>query len=481
MNIQQEREYILSENNTAQQQFIDLLEYFTPSSTKEIRITEPLSGELDFSILNGLGFHHIKAIYLGDGKITQISNLPKTLVQFHCGNQLLTTLNGLPTGIKQIDVSHNYLSDIELQGLTELVKLNCSHNQLTELNNLPATLEELYCVKNDIHRLDLAGLTELRVLHCSDNKLMLIQNVPDRLDELRMENNPMAEIEHIPRNAAESKEKRKQSGSSEPDDAEIKIDYVEAIREYFNMKQKYEKKRLDMKRAAFEKAGNKKRGKLAAASVQPRCINCLRKVGTIFDKRDNKYIAICGDTKDPCNLNIQLYSGHYYNHIEMYVFSKEILEESKESIIKQKLDTLFNFITESYASNAFKKELANYQESSEIYKDFDDKYEQTYHNMHKQELLIRKHAEFYEVLETIQGLMEEYKKTGEKETLKTAMQTYKEQVLPKIEHIRRLKYEVIEVLEENEVSRLVQLEAPVSKVDFTFDAELPHVIRFTKK
>jgi flagellin-specific chaperone FliS len=165
----------------------------------------------------------------------------------------------------------------------------------------------------------------------------------------------------------------------------------------------------------------------------------------------------------------------------MYVLSKEVLEESKEAIIIQKLDTIFNFITESYVSNAFKKELVNYQESSEIYKDFYDEYEQTYHNMHKRELLIRKNAELYEVLETIKELMEEYKKTGEKETLKTAMLTYKEQVLPKIEHIRRLKYEVIEVLEENEVSRLVQLEVPLSKVDFSFDGELPHVIRFTKK
>ena len=467
MNIQEERQYILSENNTAQEQLVDLLEYFTPSS-KEIRISEPLCGDVDFAILDELGFRNVKSIYLGDGKLTQVSNLPKTVVRFHCGNQLLTTLSGLPTGIKELDVSHNYLSDIELQGLTELVKLNCSHNQLTELD-LPASLEELYCEHNDINRLDLAGLSELRILHCSDNKLMLIQNVPDRLDELRMENNPMAEIDHTPRKAEAPHES----------DAEIKIDYIEALRDYFHMKQKYDKKRLDLKRAAFEKAGNKKQGKLAAASVKSNCVNCNRKVGTIFDRRDDKYIAICGDTKNPCNLNIQLYSGHYYNHIEMYMYSKEILDESKEAIMRQKLDTLFNYITEAVATNAFKKELENYQDSSDTYKQFNDEYEQTYHNMHKQELLVRKNAEFYEVLETVQGFIEEYKKTGEKESLKSAMQTYKEDVLPKIEHIRRLKYEVVE-MEEGEVSRLVQLEVPLSKVDFTFGPELPHVIRFAK-
>ena len=57
------------------------------------------------------------------------------------------------------------------------------------------------------------------------------------------------------------------------------------------------KKLYELKRA-YEKGTNKKMKKKLINSVSAPCVKCKRDVGSIFKKDDNKYIAICGDSKN---------------------------------------------------------------------------------------------------------------------------------------------------------------------------------------
>lgn len=471
MNIQEEREYILSENNTAQQQVNDLLTTLTPSSTVELNIEDALSGNIDFSVLNSLGFTKIKTIHLGKGKITGIIHIPNQVTVFNCADNILTTLS-LPKSILELNCANNHISHIGFDGIHSLVKINCSHNELTELAHIPDSIQEIDCDNNHITHLDLNGLTLLKVLHCSNNKLMIIQNLPAKLDDLKMDNNPMAEIEHT----ATTKTNKKAIEKS----TEIKIDFMEALREYFRLKAKYEKKMHDLKKTAFQSTTNKRIGKLRAASVKPQCVNCNRKVGSIFFKKDDKLVALCGDKDNPCNLNIQLYSGIFFNYENALTSHKSILYDTKDAIITQKLDTIFNYLSESQSSVLFKKELDNYNETSIAYKEIFDDYEKTYNNMHKRELIQRKNSEIYELVETIHTMMNEYTKTNNTEILKTAVQMQMEELIPKIEFLRRLKYDIMEMVEDkNEQYHLVQREVPLSKIDFTY-SEPSHVIKYVK-
>ena len=187
MNIQEERQYILAENNTAQQHLIDLLETLTPSKTVDLNITEALSGKLDFSILDSMGFKKIRSIHLGKGQITDIDHIPKTVSKLFCENNILISLENLPSTILEIHCSHNHISQIELTNLSALVKLNCTDNELAELENIPETIEEIYCDNNYITQLDLDNLVNLKVLHCSNNKLMILRNLPAQLEDLKMD------------------------------------------------------------------------------------------------------------------------------------------------------------------------------------------------------------------------------------------------------------------------------------------------------
>lgn len=472
MNIQEEKTYILSENNTAQQQLIDLLDTLNPTTTVELNIDYALSGAVDFSILGSMGFTKIKKINLGKGKITSIDHIPNTVTEFNCPENILIHLK-LPSEIKIVNCSHNHISDLELDGIHHLTKLNCEYNELTELDPIPESIQEIHCSHNHLTRLDLNELTNLKVLHCSHNKLMIIQNLQIQLEDLKMDNNPMPEIEHTARNA-------KQNAKAK-DESETKIDYIEGLHEYFRLKNNYMMAVTALKQKVFLKATNKsvKNRKAAVAAIKPKCIHCKRPVGTIFAKRGDEYIALCGDKDNPCELNIKIYSGYYFDTDNALYSNREILNDSKEAIIIQKLDTLFNYITESQSALIFKKELENYTENTEIYRDAYDKYQETHNNMHKRELIARKNTEIYELLESIQTLLNEYEKTNNKEILKTAVQMQMDELIPKLEFLRRLKYEIMEMFEDKHgILHLVQRELSQINMDITY-GEPGHVIKFT--
>ena len=235
-----------------------------------------------------------------------------------------------------------------------------------------------------------------------------------------------------------------------------------------------------MKKKAFLSTTNKKKGKLKAASIKPLCINCSRNVGTIFNKQNDAYTAICGDTQSPCNLNIKIYNG-YYNDLETLLYGmKDEFDDSKNAIIIQKIKTIFNYLSDSQSANLFKKELSNYNDISSLYKIVLDVYDQIYNNMHKKELIIRKNEEIYELLENIKIVLNEYTTTNNIELLKTAVQMQHDDLIPKIEFLRRLKYEIMEMnSDKNGMIHLIQNPVPLSKIVYSYD-EPSNIVKFTK-
>ena len=114
------------------------------------------------------------------------------------------------------------------------------------------------------------------------------------------------------------------------------------------------------------------------------CIKCKRDVGSIFKKVDNKYIAICGDSKEPCGLDIKIYDGDSEGSF-MNVFSNidKQFEDSKLKIITHKLDTVFNYIDENASTEVYKTFLENYNNVYEEFNYLFDKYQELYFSEEK--------------------------------------------------------------------------------------------------
>jgi len=474
--IREQRTDVIQTRNTAQTRLHYILETQNKASTKLI-LNEPLAGDLDFSILPEFGMSNVTEIRIGSGEITNIIGLPASLQTFFCENNLLTELENLPTKLRVLEIPHNYLVSIDVSKLGQLDTLVLSDNKITDLKNLPASITELVCNGNELVKLDLQSVPHLKKLNISNNKITLIENMPEGIFEFNMENTPTIEF----RTSSVAEVIHKTMKTNEDTDAATQSrTYDDALREYFRLKTKYENKVYAARKKVFERAPNKRTGKLAVAAVKPQCIKCGRPVGSLFFHEKNRYVASCGDAQAPCSLNIQLFAGRIVPLSYMLYLFKEDAENMKDTIIRQKLDTLFNYVSEERSVELFKKELEAYTENSKAFKELLDSHTELYESDHKREQINKKNGEIFVLNEKIQALLAEYEKTGNREILITAMVMQVKELGPEVRNLRMLENEVTEVGEGDKEGeyRLCQYPVALSKLDYSF-GEPPRVIKFS--
>jgi hypothetical protein len=483
--IKQQREDIIKENNTAQERLKDILETIN-KRTNILDIREPLHGDIDFSILKD-GFSNVKTIILPEGEITNIFNIPEGITHLNIDKNLLFELNELPSSLTHLEVKYNYLSNIDFTDLKYLEEINISYNQITTLENLPPELIVLNCQDNQLRSLDLRGLNKLNVLNCSYNKLTIIENLPENIRDFNYDNNPSIEF----RNS--NKIPKEKSGKQEDEERLMlqQISYEDSLKHYFSLKQKYDKSLLETKQNLFYSSPTKKIARQKILQLKPACIYCKRPVGTIFSKKDNRYMALCGDTQNPCKLKIEIFSGNFGSNIDLLYKFKEHIDELKDDIIREKLDNLFNYKNEERSVAIFKKKLEEYNFDSSMLKELLDRHNENYNNSHKKELIQKKQDVVYKYIENISELLKEYEQTDNIEILKSAVYIQKTDLLPEINNLRILRNELMEMNHEVVISGgfgvnplinyyLFKNEVTLSKNDFTF-GEPPRVVHFSMK
>jgi hypothetical protein len=501
--------------NKATQQLQKQLSQYPLKNITSISLKN-LTGNLNLQILKENGFYNIKYIYLEDGNITNIENIPESIHHFVCKNNLLNKLPILPRNLKFLNVEKNLITDIDLSNIPNLTNLNVSNNELIEINDIPTTITELNVSFNKLVRLDLKGVDKLKILKCNDNNLITIQNIPFlSLNEISYFHNPLKEIQQLmnnkkiivrsineviqqqppppppPLNKKDEDEEFKERNDEEEEDIEPieNIEYKYAIKKYFKLKTQYEtsvKKQTHDLRKKYK--NDKRKLNVHLTSLKGKCVVCARNVGNIFIKKNNHYIALCGDIqKSPCRLNIKIYNGIYYNFFEDMHFFKENTELSKQKIIAQKMDVLFNYVNDTDAMKYFKETFTEYNENNKSFMFLFDKYKLIYNNPIKQELIHVTNEKIYSIIAQINEIMEEYKKNPtNKDLLKTAIEMQTTELMPETEKLRKIKYEFVEVINtfhtgdfSDEVEKSVLIENEFAPTKFIYMVEPPKVIKFT--
>ena len=468
--------------NTAQNDLIAYLEN-APPQINEIRISESLKGDLNFEVLAEYGIRNISAIVLAPGEITSVRNIPETVTSFVCPNNQLANFADLPRNLVVLDVHDNRITTIDISKLNELKTLNISNNQLTALDSIPASIETILCDNNQIKKIDLSTAIQLQVLHCANNPFIQVVNPPATLRDFVMDENAMSEIQNTNNESVEDDK----IISENPAAPINKKDYMESLYAYFRLKSKYENDTYKKRKAIYEKAETKKDAKKLLAEYKPKCVNCKRAVGSIFATSDRRYLAKCGDPANPCPLDIEIFLGYYDNIHTDLTFFKENLEKTKGYIIRQKLDTLFDYTTEEDAVADFKENLDTYNETSVYYNQVKTKYDEIFSNEDTLQEIKEKEYDIKMILYDIDEMTRKYKETEEPQFIKDAIEIHVKNLLPAIEHVRRLKYPTMRIINEKEnddetgqimnVNRLYQLEYKLNDLDFTF-GESPEVIKY---
>lgn len=464
--IYEQRESIIRDSNTAQTVFLDIIKDLKPDLV-ELNIKTPLEGDLDLSVCK---FSKLRSIMFGEGKITNIRNIPQHIVKLVCAGNLLVELNDLPNSLLHLDCARNYLTTIDFKHIPNIQELHCEENKINEMVALPKSLIALYCDQNKLRHIDLKDMPNLRTLHVSNNPLIIVENLPETIHEFVSDNNPIPMTESTRDDAPK-------------DRIEKKLNYEEALTKYFKLKTKYETDVKEKRRSAYKRGVNRKDKITRAAAVRPKCINCRRPVGSIFSTDINGYRAICGDKDHPCKLDIKLNRGNYELSEAILGTFKDALDDTKDRIIKLKMDTLFNYVSESTSSKLFKKKMEDFNKDSKIYKDELDRYNDLYNNAHNQELYKSKMETIYELQKNIRTLLAEYANTGDNNVLSIAVVTHKNDLIPEIENLRRLKYDIMEVnIDTNangpDISNLFQSEVALSRCEYLY-GESPSVVKFS--
>lgn len=432
----EEREQIISNNNIATDQLKSYLETSTKPLNR-IHIGYSLFGDIDFAVLKELNMGIPKEIIIEEGKVTNVYNVPEGVETLKIQKNMLYELKDLPKSIKVLDVEENYLQKIELSGLNDLKEVNLSHNQLQEVDTFPGSLTSISISHNKLKMLDLKDIDNLEYLNVSNNIITLIENFPENgIPEFIMENTPSIEFRGSIPELQDNKRKEKTQKMN---------DFKKALSAYFKLKSKYEKKLFELKKQAYKKADSKKKGREAAQKILPQCIKCKRKVGTIFQKTPNSYIAICGDTENPCGLQIKIFAGNFdYYERELY-FYHESREISKSKIIQEKMNNIFSYTDDNDAKQLYEKHLDDFNIENELLDEMTNLHKELFYNKDKKKEIAEKEGKIFEIQQSNQELLEDYNKTNKNEILKQIVKNNIHELEPLFKKITQLKYEIQEV------------------------------------
>jgi hypothetical protein len=330
---------------------------------------------------------------------------------------------------------------------------------------------------NRIRELDLDGLTKLEKLHCNGNPLLTIRNFPDTIHDFLMENNPTLQLL-----------KRSENNDQMEQVEVVNVEVEDAIKQYYDLKTKYEQKMSSIKKSIYDSMSKKKQRDERIARLSDAkypCVKCGRLVNTIFSNQNRILKAMCGDREHPCNLNIEIDAGFYIDLKNTIVKFSEDLEDRKENIIKIKMDSLFGYRTDKSAVRKFNKEFEEYESSEKILKNMSEIYDKLYFDDEKNEKIKQKSKQIFDLQEEMKRLLKEYemKKTqirtdGEiQKNMEDIMALYTQQLLPEYKNLQTLKYDHIEMYYEHS-AKIITFPLSLSKQNYRVD-EKPTVKHFT--
>jgi hypothetical protein len=209
---------------------------------------------------------------------------------------------------------------------------------------------------------------------------------------------------------------------------------------------------------------------------KPKCINCKRPVGTLFSRSYNEkefsrvLKTVCGDIKDPCSLNITLNIGYYETIQNIIKTDEKDIENLKISVIKDKNNLLFDYITTDKALDNFEKfksEIMDITSSLEAVKEI---WKKIHDNDERKNKLKKLQEESFILIDSIKKLIQEFSHNNNNSLIQDAVNIYVAQLVPKLKQILHEKFHVnkVEYLEDENIYRLIQFENKLNSLEYNY-------------
>ena len=249
--------------------------------------------------------------------------------------------------------------------------------------------------------------------------------------------------------------------------------WQDGINDFYKLKRDYESaidkevKKLDKGLSIHEKRREFKK-------LKPKCIDCNRPVGTLFsikyDKdQDGRILsAVCGDRVDPCNLNINIFTGYTETYPEIIKSLENDIKTIKNQIIVDKNKLLFGFINTEQALENFDSYTVLIGEKTERLTSVLELYLNELDNREVNETIKTLQGEIYMTIGYIKDAIVSYDKTNNTQFIQDSVNIYVNQLTPKLNQLMNLKYNYNNVELENGVFKLVQKKTSIEQLELTY-------------
>jgi hypothetical protein len=266
-----------------------------------------------------------------------------------------------------------------------------------------------------------------------------------------------------------------------------KISVEDAVNEYYRLKNVYETSYYEKYIAPIVKASKKsKREKRVEFSKLPKaeCVNCKRNVGTTFvigEKSFNRvFSAKCGDTVEPCPLNINIVNGKYNTFADEIVRYDDDIDKLKTNIIKEKYNIMFGYTPEENGINNFTSMSNELKDTTLLTGHIIEKNILVNNNPEKEELL-RKSATIFgnDYLMQFKQMVDQFNQDGNAAIMTEAAKFYTDEMVPRLKEIQGLKYDecFVEYDQDSLQYKLYQIKNSLSNLETT-DSSDAKVVSF---
>jgi len=217
--------------------------------------------------------------------------------------------------------------------------------------------------------------------------------------------------------------------------------YFKFLDKFLKLKAAYEKK------AKKYKNGIKKNNLLTLEEKKEKikkykykCLFCKRNVGTKFINKNGKLSITCGDEKEPCKLNTSATRPKFVYIPDEIENLLTLLEETKQQIIKVKLNLLFKLKPEEIVTEEFETFKRKYNDLNAKLISYQLILEEKQENESRKENFEIENLKLYTYVNLFDQNIKEYQITNKKSFLTEAIETYIKDILPIQENIRNILY-----------------------------------------
>ena len=258
-----------------------------------------------------------------------------------------------------------------------------------------------------------------------------------------------------------------------------------ALNTYYSLKSEYEDNVDKLKKKIMgNKTLSSKEKHKEFQKMKPKCINCNRPVGTIFDIRFQKEVqsriakAMCGDRTNPCTLNIELNLGMVMNIEDELHDSEMKIREIRREIIKDKNDLLFGYVSAPDALAKFDKIKEKMADANASYEIILNTYMSIVDNKQVKEKITKLLLDTYANIQATHELVNKYEREQNVDFINDLVTMYITQLTPKLVQLRQLLYPYNAVEKYDNTCVLIQRKMKIDEMELDMASNPQGVIHF---